>query len=115
MDKSNRVALRMVGITMVLVLLGVAKVNIGFNRIVQPLKPVTLNDLRTELNSRIKALPMAKLNSTIAELNSRIRALPLQQVKSDLLEVGLESRQQLLFWWEAIVKPPGDNVASKKR
>lgn len=115
MDQANKVALRMVGITMVLVLLGVAKVNTGFNRIVQPMNPVTLMELRTELNSRIKALPIAELNSTIAELNSRIRGLPLQQVKSDILEVGLESRQQLLFWWEGIVKPQGNNVASKKR
>jgi hypothetical protein len=86
----------MVGITMVLVLLGVAKVNTGFNRIVQPMKPVTLNELRTELNSKI-------------------RALPLQQVKSDIMEIGMESRRQLRFWWEGMVKPPGNNVASKKR
>ncbi|MFZ3170912.1 MAG: hypothetical protein WA118_02880 [Carboxydocellales bacterium] len=96
MDKSNRVALRMVGITMVLVLLGVTEVNTDFNRIVQPLKPVTLTELRTELNSRI-------------------RALPLQQVKSDIMEIGMESRQQLRFWWEGMVKRPGNNIASKKR
>lgn len=137
MDKSNRRALRIVGLVAVLVMLGAVKVINVFNEMIQPPEPVALIKLdstrpdKPAVNSdQLDKPQLAILGITVdipvnqiedrlqqmsAELSDRLRALPVEQIKSDLWEVGMETHRQMLLWWEGLLRTTRDDVASKKR
>ncbi len=106
MDKSNRWALRIVGLTAVLVMLGAVKVINVFNQMIQPPEPMALVQLHSIRE---------RLQQTGAELTGRLKALPVEKIKTDLWEVGMETQRQMLIWWEGLVRTTRDDVASKKR
>lgn len=117
MDKSNRLALRIVGLTVVIVILGAVKVNNGFNRMVQPPEPLALIQWQSTSEDKpgVGSAQTGKTSFAVLGIAVNFWTQPVEKVKSDLLEVGIETRHRIKLWLEDQVRTTGNDVASKKR